>query len=96
MNWFEVLGIAPGATDEEIRAAYLRKVEEYAPDRFPQEFERVRDAYQALRDPRARARLMLESADPGAPLVTLLDGLPASRRFLGPQAWLEALKRSRP
>src|SRR5215813_526208 len=46
-----VLGIPPEAGDEEIRAAYLRKVKKYPPDRAPQEFEKIRDAYETLRDP---------------------------------------------
>jgi len=47
-----VLGVAPDATDEQIRAAYLRKVKEFPPDRNPVEFEQVRDAYELLRDRR--------------------------------------------
>ena len=48
----QVLEIDAEAGEEEIRAAYLRKVKEYPPDRSPREFERVRDAYEMLRDPR--------------------------------------------
>ena len=55
----QVLGISPEAGDEEIRAAYLRKVKEYPPDRAPREFEKVRDAYEILRDPRRRTRQLL-------------------------------------
>ena len=44
----QVLGIDAEAGEEEIRAAYLRKVKEYPPDRSPREFERVRDAYEIL------------------------------------------------
>ena len=84
----EVLGIEAEAGDEEIRAAYLRKVKEYPPDRSPREFERVRDAYDMLRDPRRRTRQMLQAADPKQPLASLLDGLKAQRHFTGPEAWL--------
>ena len=58
----EVLGIEAEAGDEEIRAAYLRKVKEYPPDRSPREFERVRDAYDMLRDPRRRTRQQIGRA----------------------------------
>ncbi len=34
----EILGVAPYAGDEEIRAAYLRKVKENPPDRSPADF----------------------------------------------------------
>ena len=55
----EILGVAANAGDAEIRAAYLRKVKENPPDRAPEQFERIRDAYELLRDPRRRALQML-------------------------------------
>ena len=87
----QVLGVSPEAGDEEIRAAYLRKVKEYPPDRAPREFEKVRDAYETLRDPRRRTRHLL-SADPKLPLVSLLEGRVSERRFTGPDAWLAVLR----
>ena len=88
----QVLGIPAEAGDEEIRAAYLRKVKEYPPDRAPQQFERVRDAYETLRDPRRRTRQLLLSADPRQPLVSLLEGRVSERRFTGPEPWLAILR----
>ena len=60
----EVLGVGQDAGEEEIRAAYVRKVKEHPPDRSPEEFERIRDAYDSLRDPRRRMREKLLSVDP--------------------------------
>ena len=91
----QILGIGPEAGDEEIRAAYLRKVKEYPPDRSPREFERVRDAYEDLRDPRRRARSLFLSADPAQPLASLLEGRASERRFTGPDPWLAVLKENR-
>ena|SRR5947209_3091652 len=88
----QVLGISPEAGDEEIRAAYLSKVKEYPPDRAPREFERVRDAYETLRDPRGRTRHLLLSADPKQAIVSLLDGRVSERRFTGPEPWLAVLR----
>lgn len=87
-----VLGIQDDATDGQIRAAYIEKVKLHPPDRDQQQFERVRDAYEELRDPRRRAERMILSADPNQPLPSLLDTLPPRRRHLGPQPWLAALK----
>jgi curved DNA-binding protein CbpA len=92
MDALEILGLSIGADEEQLRAAYLRKVKEYPPDRSPEQFERIRDAYETLRDPRRRTRNMLLAAGPGEPLVSLLDGWPRQRRFIGPGPWLEALK----
>ena len=69
MDAGRVLGVNHDATEEEIRAAYVRKVREHPPDRSPEEFERIRDAYNSLRDPRQRMRDSLLSADPFAPFV---------------------------
>lgn len=93
MDALEVLGIVGRASEEEIRAAYLRKVKEHPPDRSPEEFERIRDAYETVRDPRRRMRTMLLAANADEPLVSLLDGRPVQRRFTGPGPWLEVLKR---
>ncbi|HXB22197.1 MAG TPA: J domain-containing protein [Candidatus Solibacter sp.] len=88
----EVLGIGPEAGDEEIRAAYLRKVKEFPPDRAPRDFERVRDAYEMLRDPRRRTRTVLLAANPTQPLVSLLEGQASGRTFIGPAPWLAVLR----
>jgi curved DNA-binding protein CbpA len=89
---WDVLGLSPGASDPEIRAAYLEKLRQFPPDRKPQEFERIRDAYDLLRDPRRRAEALLLAVDPDEPLVALLDSLEPPRRFVGPQLWLALLK----
>jgi len=92
----QILGVSPESGDEEIRAAYLQKVKEYPPDRAPREFEKVRDAYEALRDPRRRTRQLL-LADPKQPLTSLLEeGRSSDRRFTGPEPWLAVLREPRP
>lgn len=92
MNPYEILGISVNASEQEIRAAYLHKVKEFPPDKSPQDFERVRDAFEALHDPRKRARAMLVSTAFAEPLATLIDARPAQRVFAGPQLWREVLK----
>lgn len=88
----EILGVNPNAGDAEIRAAYLRKVKENPPERAPERFERIRDAYELLRDPRRRAKQMLFAVDPNAPLVSLLPARPSEKRYAGPAPWLAVLK----
>jgi curved DNA-binding protein CbpA len=88
----EMLGVSQDAGEEEIRAAYVRKVKEHPPDRSPEEFERIRDAYDSLRDPRRRMREGLLSVDPFVPFVTVVELKAGQRRFAGPQPWLEVLK----
>jgi len=87
-----VLGVGPEANDEEIRVAYVRRLKEYPPDRAPEEFERVRDAYELLRDRRSRVRHTLFTGDPEISFDALLATAPAGRRFAGPGFWLAVLK----
>lgn len=64
-NPYEVLGLAPGATDDEIRAAYRRRAAQVHPDRQPpalkawalEEMTRLNQARDILMDPVRRARL---------------------------------------
>jgi curved DNA-binding protein CbpA len=91
-NPHAVLGVGPEADDEQIRAAYLGKIKQYPPDRCPDEFESVRDAYDLLRDRRRRAQHTLFSCDPEAPLEALLDGAGDERKYTGSEPWLAVLK----
>ena len=91
-NPHNILGVSRDAGLGEIRRAYLTKIKEYPPEKFPAEFERVRDAYTMLSDARYRTRLMLRSADPEASMETLLDDQQQNRQFVGPEAWLAAMQ----
>lgn len=88
---WETLGVPVVGTDEEIRTAYLAKVREYPPDRA-EEFERIRDAYAILRDPRRRARYHLVAGTGDLDFTGLTRGRVSQRRFVGTQFWMEVLK----
>jgi DnaJ domain len=92
MSAAEILGVAANASEDEVRSAYLEKVKQFPPDRSPEEFERIRDAYEKLRDPRSRAKAMLIAPDTNLPLVLLVDSIKRRRIFAGPQPWREVLK----
>ena len=87
-----ILGIGVSADESEIRAAYLSKVKQYPPERCPEEFQRVREAYELLRSPRERTRRRFLALDAERPLRELLEIPTPQRQFLGPQAWLQAMK----
>jgi curved DNA-binding protein CbpA len=88
----EILGVELNATDEQIRAAYLAKITEHPPDRSPTEFERIRDAYDTLRDPRRRMNEILHSRDSLPSISSIFAGLEPERQYVGPGPWLEVLK----
>jgi len=60
---YVVLGLARGASADEIRQAYFRLVREHSPEAHPEEFKRIRAAYEALRSPTRRAEVELFSFD---------------------------------
>lgn len=90
---FRLLGVSEGASESDIRAAYLRKIKEFPPDRAPEQFERIRDAYSLLGDPRRRARMAIQCPLPIAPLAGLLDARQSRRRYVGPEPWLAVLQK---
>ncbi|KYC43004.1 molecular chaperone DnaJ [Scytonema hofmannii PCC 7110] len=46
---YEKLGISPGATPAQIKAAYHAKLREFPAHTYPEEFKAIREAYEALR-----------------------------------------------
>lgn len=96
MNPFAVLGIDETADDAAVRAAYLAAVRRSPPDRDPEGFRRVRDAYEAVRDEERRLALRLFGPAPLDRPEALLDAVPDERRHLGPEPWLAILRGDRP
>jgi curved DNA-binding protein CbpA len=53
-NLYERLGVSADATREEIKRAYHRLLRKYPPERAPEEFKRIREAYETLEDSHSR------------------------------------------
>jgi DnaJ-class molecular chaperone len=90
-----LLGVSLSATAEELRSAYLRQLQQNPPDREPELFEKIRDAYAQLRDPNVRAAAVMRGPSPAAPLTQFMDGLKTKRNFVGSPLWLQLLKEKR-
>jgi hypothetical protein len=59
LKQFLTLGVGYPTTDEEVRRAYLNLVKRYPPEHHPEEFARVAEAYEALRDETRRIHTAL-------------------------------------
>ncbi|CEP68868.1 DnaJ domain [Moorella glycerini] len=53
---YQILGLEPGASAAAIKRAYLQLVRRHPPEQQPEEFKRIRAAYEQLKDARARAK----------------------------------------
>lgn len=70
---YEVLGVSPSASRDDIRRQYLARVREFPPETHPDEFEAVRYAYETLSSPTPVAS---QTAEPEMllPFMDALDG----------------------
>ena len=56
----DVLGLARGATEEQIRSRYLELVKQYPPEREPERFRQIRAAFAAANEPLLIAEQLIE------------------------------------
>ena len=54
-NFYEALGIERAADERAIKKAYFALVRKYPPETHPEEFKRIREAYEVLSNPQSRA-----------------------------------------
>ena len=54
-DFYHTLGVTRQAGYGAIKAAYVRRVRQFPPERYPEEFKRLREAYETLSSPQARS-----------------------------------------
>ena len=108
MDFYQILQVAPDASREEIRAAYLRLVQESHPDRrvadqqtadaaAESQFKRIQEAYEVLHDSARRAEYDRTRANHfhSSPRTARVQTSGHVRRDI-PQRWLHRTERRRP
>ncbi|MEX0716491.1 MAG: J domain-containing protein [Planctomycetaceae bacterium] len=76
---YAILGVSQGAGEAEIRARYLELVKQFPPERDPDEFRKVRAAFEAAKDPLVLARRLIEP--PGEKPPPWTDAIEKHKQF---------------
>jgi curved DNA-binding protein CbpA len=92
-----MLGLEPGASDEQIRSRYLTLVKAHPPEHEPERFQDITTAYERLKDRHARIRHRLfgcrEANDAEAALAYLIRAAQPARKPAGLQELLSNLNK---
>ena len=59
-NNYEVLGLKEGADEKEIKRAYFKLVRQFSPEKDPERFQQIREAYENLNKGKTQAQLTLK------------------------------------
>lgn len=49
-TYYEILGLAPGASQADIKKAYFRLIRQHSPESDPEQFQKIREAYEQLKN----------------------------------------------
>ncbi len=60
---FEIIGVNIDASDDEIKKAYLQKVRIYSPEQAPDEFQKIRSAFDLINTEKKRIKYQLFNND---------------------------------
>ncbi|MBK7859395.1 MAG: DnaJ domain-containing protein [Archangiaceae bacterium] len=97
-NFYRVLEIAPSADPQTVKKAYFRLMRKYPPETHPEQFMKLREAYEVLSDPESRKqydRVADHDAETTEVIRRATDALEKGR-FADAQALLTALINQRP
>ncbi len=88
---YTILDLSPDSTDDTIRRQYLTLIRIHSPERDPDRFAEIREAYEKLRDPVVRLRYHLFEAGKDESLSAIIADAKAhtSRRRVSVPALLD-------
>lgn len=95
LTYYLILGLSPDADDQAIRRRYLQLIQQYTPEKYPEKFKRITEAYEALKTPRERVRTHLfgfaRIKDPEQALRELVNAVELKKRRPGLRELFEAV-----
>jgi curved DNA-binding protein CbpA len=91
---YQVLGLSADSDDDAIRRRYLELVKQFSPEKHPEKFAQVRQAYESLRDLTTRLRHRLFEAGKNESVDAIIEELSCRnlRRRLSLPTLLSAVK----
>ena len=69
---YKIIGVPQGADQGALRQRYLELVRQYPPEKCPQQFAEIREAYDDLRNPEARVYRLIFNSDTGESLDEII------------------------
>ena len=93
---YAVLGLRAESDDETIRRRYLELVRQFPPEKHPEKFAAVRQAYDKMRDLETRLHYRLFEAGKNESVATIIEELSCqtARPRLSLERLLSALKKA--
>jgi curved DNA-binding protein CbpA len=93
---YVVMSLPADSNDETIRRRYLELVRQFSPERHPEKFAAVRQAYESLRDLDTRLRYRLFEAGKNDSVDALIEEVTcrSSRRRLSLETLLALVKKA--
>lgn len=72
-NPYDILNVTPEDGDDAIRKRYLEAVRRFPPETHPEQFQRVRDAYERIKDADSRLAFLLFEPSQGETIEELIE-----------------------
>lgn len=90
---FEILDIDVSASDSEIKSAYLKKVRRFTPERFPEEFKKIKEAYSAISDSKKRIEFKLFNVDEPDINTVIISTIKSKRKRIDTETFYQMLSK---
>jgi len=86
---YNILGVTPDASEDEIKRAYFKKVRQFPPEKNPEKFKAIRTAYETLINKESRADYDALQKYGGKISKLILE----AEDFMSKEDWNEAVKK---